>query len=100
VKKDKYIWAIGVENDERECGYFTSKSQALAAIGRMFHHKEETEWDASDLDKQKPFNNEECMVFVRHIASGKSVILVVRRHLANNGAMLFCGVVKRIDTYV
>ena len=96
---DKFVWAIGIENDSREVGYFTSKVKALDGIRRMFGHRSETEFDVSDLDKQKPFDGEECLVHVTHIASGRSVILVIRRHLANNAAMVFCGVVNRIETH-
>jgi hypothetical protein len=61
---------------------------------------DDLEWDTSDLDHQKPFDKRECLVNVTHRLSGKSALLSIGRHLVNNAAMTYVGVIKEININV
>jgi hypothetical protein len=81
---------------EAPVAFCTSKVKALEAISRMFP---KDEWNLEEVMKAKPFDKSFELLFITHLESKVSVMLVIDSHLANNGAMLYVHTKNLVDTY-
>ena len=85
-KKSKFIWTIEVGGSCAFEGIFSSKRKALDSIETMFFG---SDWDTSDLNKQRPLDGKFAFVHIRHLNSGTNILITVSRVLINNGTQMF-----------